>query len=479
MALTYSWRLRASLPLSPWQRPPGLPVAATAPPASDARPARPRIPAAIRRPDGPADARRCRRDRRASPSRTPQSSGAAFAVTVLNVGRLKIDQRFARSPGRRRAAAPVVAAPACVLARSDVLVRLAGDEFIVLARDRHGTDSAEATVETIFAALREPFSIDGQTSSCAVCAGISMFPATAALPTCCCGGPKLPCARRAASRRGTFRFYSRGNEQVRRKSASRSKTELRHAIRDGQLELHYQPKVDIATRPRAQRRSADPLASSEAWPRAAERLHPDRRRDRLILPIGEWVLRQACAQMRAGSTAGMPPVRVAVNLSAKQFRHGDLAAVVCSALERRAAAARLSRARADGKRGHARRREIRGDAAAAEHDGRAHLDRRLRHGLLEPELSAPLAARQAEDRSQLRARPDVESGRCRRSSRRSSRSPTTCGCVSSPKAWRRGATRVPARARLRPVPGLLLQPRRAGRRVRALITAAACRSGRR
>ena len=261
-----------------------------------------------------------------------QHANVPFAVTVLNVSRFKSindslghevgDELLRRLSQRLRA----------VLANGDILGRLAGDEFIVLGRVGTGTIPAEVTVETIFAALREPFSIEGHDIEIAVSAGISMFPANGTTFDVLLR--RAETAMRAARNiaRGSFRFYS---EEMSKSEEERLALEadLRHAIRDRQLELHYQPKVDIAT---GRVRSAEALLR---WKHPKRGFVPPNvfipiaEENGLILPIGEWVLRQACAQMRAWLDSGLPPLRVSVNLSAKQFRHGDLTAVVCSALE--------------------------------------------------------------------------------------------------------------------------------------------------
>jgi diguanylate cyclase (GGDEF)-like protein len=261
-----------------------------------------------------------------------RSTSAPFAVTVLNVSRFKsINDSLGHEIGDEllRLLAQRLGA---LLARGDVLGRLAGDEFVVLARVGTGTIPAEVTVETIFAALREPFAIEGHDIEVALSAGISMFPADGASFDLLLRRAETAMRAARSISRGTFRFYC---EEMSRSEEERLALEadLRHAIRDGQLELHYQPKVDIAS---GRVRSAEALLR---W------RHPQRgfvppnvfipiaEESGLILSIGEWVLRQACTQMRTWLDSGLPPLRVSVNLSAKQFRHGDLTAVVCSALE--------------------------------------------------------------------------------------------------------------------------------------------------
>ncbi len=261
-----------------------------------------------------------------------QSAGVPFSVTVLNVNRLKsINDALGHEVGdallrllsqRLRA----------ILARGDVLGRLAGDEFVILGRVGTGTIPAEVTVETIFAALREPFSIEGHDIEVTVCAGIAMFPEHGATFDVLLRRAETAMRAGRSVARGSFRFYS---EEMSKSEEERLALEadLRHAIRDGQLELHYQPKVDIAS---GRVRSAEALLRWQHPQRGfvpPNLFIPIAEETGLILSIGEWVLRQACLQMRTWLDSGMPPLRVSVNLSAKQFRHGDLTAVVCSALE--------------------------------------------------------------------------------------------------------------------------------------------------
>jgi EAL domain-containing protein (putative c-di-GMP-specific phosphodiesterase class I) len=133
------------------------------------------------------------------------------------------------------------------------------------------------------------------------------------------------------SARGTYRFFAADMSRMDEEQLT-LENELREALHRGQLELHFQPKVDIAT---SRVRSAEALIR---WRHPTRGLVPPNvfipvaEETGLILPIGEWVLREACRQMREWLDRGMSPVRLAVNLSAKQFHDADLAAVVRSAL---------------------------------------------------------------------------------------------------------------------------------------------------
>ena len=110
--------------------------------------------------------------------------------------------------------------------------------------------------------------------------------------------------------------------------------DLHHALQRGELELHYQPQIDLPTRT---------MVGVEALLRWHHPKHgmvpPDRfiplaEDTGLILPIGAWVLEQACSQASRWQRAGLPQLRMSVNLSPVQFRDPELAGVVRSALER-------------------------------------------------------------------------------------------------------------------------------------------------
>jgi diguanylate cyclase (GGDEF)-like protein len=218
-----------------------------------------------------------------------------------------------------------------VLKRKDVLVRLAGDEFTVLAHDLHGTRDAEAIVGRLAGTARDPISIGDREVRATMSIGISVFPVDGSTFPVLLRHAEIAMRVAKASSRGSYRFYSHEMSQSTDDRLA-LETELRHAIELGQMVLHYQPKVDIATN---RVRSAEALIR---WRHPTRGLVPPNtfipvaEESGLIVEIGEWVMREACQQVRRWLDAGMTPVRVAVNLSAKQFRHVDLAAVVRSAL---------------------------------------------------------------------------------------------------------------------------------------------------
>lgn len=219
-----------------------------------------------------------------------------------------------------------------VLRHNDMLARLAGDEFAILATDLRSARDAESVAEKVLSALEHKFIFAGVDVHPSLSIGISTYPLDGESFDMLLRRANAAMRYTKESARGGYRFYATEmNSFIDDRLALES--ELRRAIDSGELELHYQPKVDIST---------NRIRSCEALVRWR---HPTRglvspmtfipvaEETGLIVPLGEWVLRQACLQVRRWIDAGMPPVRVAVNLSAKQFRHADLAVVVRSALD--------------------------------------------------------------------------------------------------------------------------------------------------
>jgi len=254
-----------------------------------------------------------------------------LAVLVLNVDRLKpINDSLGHHVGDELLI-ELSRRLRDVLRRNDTLARLAGDEFTILATDLRTARDAETIATKVLDALARPFQADSVNVHPSISIGISMFPLDGDTFAKLLSRANAAMRYTKAAARGTFRFYAAEMSRISDDQLT-LENELREALERAQLELHYQPKVDIAT---GRVRSAEALIR---WRHPVRGLVPPNvfvpvaEETGLILPMGEWVLRQACRQMRAWLDAGMSPVRIAVNLSAKQFHDADLASVVRSAL---------------------------------------------------------------------------------------------------------------------------------------------------
>ncbi len=215
------------------------------------------------------------------------------------------------------------------LREADVVARLGGDEFAVMQVAAEELDAAFALAARLVAVVESrPFMVDGQPIHLGASVGIALCPSDGEDPADLMQNADLALYAAKADGRGTFRRYDVSlDEKMRERRAIEAG--LRTAIAQGQLELHYQPLVDAAT---------GCITSAEALVRWN---HPERglippaefigiaEESGLILPLGEWVLRTACAEA-ATWPANMG---VAINLSPAQFREKSLVDIIAAALQ--------------------------------------------------------------------------------------------------------------------------------------------------
>lgn len=260
-----------------------------------------------------------------------QHHSTQLALLVLNVDRLKpINDSLGHHVGDELLL-HISRRLRTVLRRNDTLARLAGGEFTVLATGLHTARDTETIAIKMLEALQQPFQAGAVTVHPSISIGISMFPLDGDSFVKLLSRANSAMRYAKSSGRGTYRFYAAEMSRMNEDQLA-IENDLREALERGQLELHFQPKVDIAT---GRVRSAEALIR---WPHPTRGMVPPSvfipvaEETGMILPIGEWVLREACRKMREWIDGGMTPVRVAVNLSAKQFHDADLVSVVHSAL---------------------------------------------------------------------------------------------------------------------------------------------------
>ena len=215
---------------------------------------------------------------------------------------------------------------------ADTAARTGGDEFVLLLVDRAGADQAAATVGDVLHAVGQPFEDEGQRIHVGCSAGIASFPADGDDAETLVKHAEIAMYGAKEAGRNTMRFYLPGmNERVQDRLALAEA--LRDALGAGQFELHYQPQLALAP---------NRVAGMEALIRWRHpqlgMLGPDRfimlaEDTGLIVPIGAWALRCACLQAAHWQRAGYGPLRVAVNLSSRQFREPGLADLVRATLD--------------------------------------------------------------------------------------------------------------------------------------------------
>jgi diguanylate cyclase (GGDEF)-like protein/PAS domain S-box-containing protein len=211
---------------------------------------------------------------------------------------------------------------ACVR-ESDLLARLGGDEFVVALAGDDVVNAAIQVAEKIISSLSHPYQIEGRILHSTASIGISLYPHDGGSIESLMKTADTAMYHAKATGRNNFQFFS---PEMNQSSNERLLLEnsLHRALERGEFAVHYQPQVDIAS---------GRLVGAEALIRWH---HPERgmvsplqfiplaEENGMILPIGTWVLREVCRQIRAWRELGLTDLRFAVNLSPRQFRQENL-----------------------------------------------------------------------------------------------------------------------------------------------------------
>jgi diguanylate cyclase (GGDEF)-like protein/PAS domain S-box-containing protein len=213
------------------------------------------------------------------------------------------------------------------LRESDIVARLGGDEFVIALPAVSGDPAIEEVVHKVLESLLEPFQIEGHELQVSSSIGISRYPEDGENPGTLLRAADTAMYAAKANVRGSFRFFT-SDLNVAAQRRLLLATDLHHACALGQFALHYQPQVSTIsgaiTAVEALLRWNHPqhgLISPTEFIPLLEELG-------LIIEVGTWVLKTACMQNVAWQREGLPPVRMAVNVSAHQFYRGDLARTV-------------------------------------------------------------------------------------------------------------------------------------------------------
>ncbi len=205
---------------------------------------------------------------------------------------------------------------------TDTVCRQGGDEFVILLAEIENQQDAAQVAEKLLAALLVPHSIDQHQLHITLSIGISIFPDDGIGADAVMQNADMAMYFAKAKGRNNFQFFTAdmNTRAVQRLFVENS---LRRALLQGEFELYYQPKINIAsgviTGAEALIRWQDPelgIVYPGQFVGIAEECG-------LIVPIGRWVLREACRQIQAWLDTGLPAVPVAVNISALEFRHID------------------------------------------------------------------------------------------------------------------------------------------------------------
>jgi diguanylate cyclase (GGDEF)-like protein/PAS domain S-box-containing protein len=213
---------------------------------------------------------------------------------------------------------------------TDTVARISGDEFMLVLTDIYRVDAAARTAQRILEAFEPPFRIAGRNLVMTASVGIALFPLDTSDIGELLGYADLAMYKAKAVGNNQYQFYT-AEMTSHAVQALALENELRQALKRDEFFLHYQPIVDAGGH----------IVGAEALLRWRNRRRglispadfiPLAEATGLILPIGEWVLRQVCLQAKAWCQPNSTLLGIAINVSARQFRHGDLAKTIKAVL---------------------------------------------------------------------------------------------------------------------------------------------------
>jgi diguanylate cyclase (GGDEF)-like protein/PAS domain S-box-containing protein len=271
------------------------------------------------------------RDRLSLAATRAKRSGQMFALMHLDLDRFKeINDSLGHPVGDA-----VLQAVAELLKKStrgaDTVARLGGDEFTIIVEGITDINQVTTVAEKIKHVFDDPIALEGREIFVTASVGIILYPHDTDDMNALLQAAEMAMYRAKAEGRNTYEFYAPATDRtVGRLDMG---VLLRRALKRHEFVLHYQPKVDIAS---------GRIVGVEALIRWNSRdlgfVPPGRfislaEETGLIVPISEWVLKEACAQNKAWQDQGFPPLLMSVNLSPRQFRQKDLVETISGILQ--------------------------------------------------------------------------------------------------------------------------------------------------
>ena len=265
---------------------------------------------------------------------TKRREGYLFAVLFLDLDRFKTINDSLGHPIGDRLLLAFVQRLEPSLRSGDTLARLGGDEFVILLEDINSLNEATQAAQRVQELLSLPFNLNDHQIYTSASIGIALSTTEYQRPEDLLRDADTAMYRAKARGKACHEIFN-SSMHIRALTLLQLENDLRRAIERQELQLYYQPIVSLTTGKltgfealaRWQHPERGPISPSEFIPVAEE--------TGLILPLGEWVLRCACHQMRAWQVqfSQEPPLSISMNLSARQFTQPDLIQLVIQTLQ--------------------------------------------------------------------------------------------------------------------------------------------------
>lgn len=259
------------------------------------------------------------------------ANGSGFALLCLDIDRFHTLNQTVGPIAADQLLLEVASRISGAVRSNDLLARSGADEFVVVLNGTLDKNVCGDTAKRILQRIAQPIAIEEHTMEVTGSIGIARYPLDAGSAEDLLRAAFL--AQSEARQEGGDRFHFFAPEMEQLANSQRDiSSQLRHAVERGELRLHFQPQLSLAS---------GQIVGVEAlvrWQHAVQGLVPPgtfipvAEETGLIIAISEWVLREACRRAKEWQDARMPGIRIAVNLSARHFRHSNLPETVASVL---------------------------------------------------------------------------------------------------------------------------------------------------
>ena len=271
------------------------------------------------------------RDRFEQALQRAERGKAHVGLLFVDLDNFKIvNDTLGHAAGDKLLQAVVLRIAAC-MRDTDTVCRQGGDEFILLLNEIPDVETVERIATDILSALAEPIEIEGHSLNPSCSIGVSFYPEDGQDFDTLLQKADAAMYNAKDAGRNAYRFFSEAMN-LRAQEHLLLQNRMHLALGRGEFSLEYQPQLNIASGRVFGVEALLRWRSPELGQVAPGRFIPVAEDSGIIVPIGAWVLQEACRQARAWRDAGLPELSVSVNMSALQFRRGDLAEAVASAL---------------------------------------------------------------------------------------------------------------------------------------------------
>ncbi|WJW76558.1 EAL domain-containing protein [Thiohalobacter sp. IOR34] len=272
------------------------------------------------------------RDRLLQAMAQARRTESLIAVMFLDIDRFKdVNDTLGHAVGDRLLQETASRIASC-LRETDVVARFGGDEFGLIQTNLTRVDSAADLAGRIVHAVSQPLRIDGHEIHTGVSIGITLYPFEEQEADDLLRNADMAMYMAKREGRNRYQFYlAELNRIILRRTVI--ERELRAALEREQMELHYQPQICLQSGRVIGVEALLRWEHPELGKVSPQEFIPVAESSGMIMRIGEWVMARACRQARAWQESGLPPLRVAINLSAVQFRHRGLLDSITRVLE--------------------------------------------------------------------------------------------------------------------------------------------------